>query len=283
MPTADDIKVQQKNQWGAAAEGWGRHDEWFQRQTGPLTEWLCTAAGVAPGSRVLDIACGAGQPALTAAALAGPAGHVIAIDISPQMLAVAAAKARAAGLTNLETQEMDAENLRFPDESFDAVTCRFGLMFCPDPVRAASEIRRVLKPGGRFALSVWDDVAKNEFFTSIAGPLAKVAPPPASPPDPKAPGMFRLAQAAELEAILRAAGFANPAVGARPMVWEYASADEYWEIQNDLVAPLQAALASLSPGGAAKLKEAVFEGLRPHTTGGVVRLAAVPLCASGTK
>ena len=205
----------------------------------------------------------------------------MATDLSPNMVQITKRRATRLGLDNLDVQEMDAQALAFPDASFDAATCRFGLMFCPDPVRAASEIRRVLRPNGRFVLAVWDIPAKNPFFTSIAGVLGQFVPMP--PPDPTAPGVFRLAPPGELERVLTAAGFSAVSIEARPIVLSYTSLDEYWEIQTDLAAPLRAAIATLTQDRIAELKAKVFETLKPHMDGTSVRLAAVPLCASATK
>jgi SAM-dependent methyltransferase len=264
MPTTRELTQQQKAQWSAAAPGWERSSAWFDRNSADLVNWICDAAGMQPGHVVLDVACGAGQPSVTAAQRVRPDGRV-------QRL----------GLDNLDAREMDAQALAFADASFDAATCRFGLMFCPEPVRAASEVRRVLKPGARFALAVWDAPEKNPFFTSISSVIAQFVPMP--PPDPAAPGVFRLAPPGELERVLRAAGFSNISVEPRPMTLTYDSLDDYWQIQTDLAAPLRTALASMTPDRVEQLKMEVFAALRPHMDGDVVRLAAVPLCASAQK
>jgi SAM-dependent methyltransferase len=281
MPTTEEVTNQQKAQWSAAAAGWERWGDWFDRNSGNLAGWLCDAAGLKPGDRVLDLACGAGQPSATAAERVRPGGRVIATDLSPDMVAVTKRTAQRLGLDNLEALEMDAQALTFPDASFDAATCRFGLMFPPDPVRAVSEICRVLKPGARFATAVWDVPAKNPFFTSITTVLAEFVPMP--PPDPSAPGVFRLAPPGELERVLKAGGFSAVTVEARPITLTYDSLDQYWEIQTALAAPLRAALASLSAEKTAQLKAKVFDALTPHLVGGTVKLAAVPLCASAVK
>lgn len=278
MPTADELTHQQKLQWSAAAAGWERWGDWFDQNSSNLAGWLCDAAGLKPGHTALDLACGSGQPSATAAERVRPSGRVIATDLSPEMVAVTKRKAQKLGLDNLEAREMDMQALTFPDAMFDAATCRFGLMFCPDPVKAASEIQRVLKPGARFATAVWDVPAKNPFFTSITGVLGEFVPLP--PPDPTAPGVFRLAPPGELERVLRAGGFSAVAVEARPMTLTYKSLDEYWEIQTALAAPLRAALASLSPEKVAALKAKLFETLTPHLDGDTVTLTATPLCAS---
>ena len=281
MPSPDEITGQQKAQWNAAAAGWERHGDWFDRNSGNLAGWLCDAAGMKPGQTVLDLACGAGQPSATAAERVRPGGKVVATDLSPDMVAVTNRKAKKLGLDNLEAQEMDMQALSFADATFDAATCRFGLMFCPDPVKGASEIRRVLKPGARFATAVWDVPAKNPFFTSITSVLSEFVPLP--PPDPAAPGVFRLAPPGELERVLKAAGFSSVSIESRPITLSYGSLDEYWDIQTGLAAPLRGALASLSPDTIAELKAKLFTALAPHMDGAAVKLAAVPLCASAVR
>jgi SAM-dependent methyltransferase len=281
MQTAVEQTTQQRNQWGQAAAGWERQSEWLDRNMAGLAAWLCTAAGLQPGHEALDIACGAGQPAITAAQRVRPGGRVVAIDLSPEMVAVTERKATRLGLDNLQVREMDAQALAFADESFDAAMCRFGLMFCPDPVRAAAEVRRVLRPGARFALAVWDVPAKNPFFTALHDVLRDFVVLP--PPDPTAPGAFRLAPPGELAAVLAAAGFGDIVVESRPMTLTYASLEEYWRIQTDLAAPLRSALASLGPDDIARLKARVFEAAAPNVEGGTVRFAAAALCASPSR
>ena len=281
MPTAAELTQQQKAQWSAAALGWERWGDWFERNSGNLSAWMCDAAGIRPGHHVLDLACGAGQLATTEAERVRPAGRVIATDLSPDMVEVTKRRVARLGLDNLDVKEMDAQSLTFGDASFDAATCRFGLMFCPDPVLAASEVRRVLKPGGRFAVVVWDVPPKNPFFTSIAGVLGEFMPMP--PPDPTAPGVFRLAPPGELDRVLTAAGFSAVSIEPRPITLSYASLDEYWQIMTDLAAPLRSAIATLGAADVDRLKARVFEALKPHMDGALVRLAAVPLCASATR
>jgi enediyne biosynthesis protein CalE5 len=281
MPTVQELTEQQKAMWSAAAPGWERSSAWFDEQAAGLAAWMCDAAGMRPGHVVLDVACGAGQPSMTAARRVQPTGRVVATDLSAQMVDVTRRRAGRMGLDNIETREMDAQALEFADGTFDAATCRFGLMLCPEPVRAASEIRRVLKPGARFAAAVWDVPAKNPFFTSIAAVVADFVPAP--PPDPTMPGAFRLAPPGELERVLREAGFADVAVEPQPLALTYPSLDEYWRIQTDLAAPLRAALATLTPDRIEELKSRIFDALKPHMNGGAVTLAAVPLCASARR
>jgi SAM-dependent methyltransferase len=282
MPTAEEWNDRQRKQWTSAAPAWERRTTWFEENIRDLAMWFCEAAHLAPGKRVIDIACGTGQPSITAAAVVGPSGHVVATDISRGMIEAASRRARAARLGNIEFREMDAQRLDFYANRFDAATCSFGLMFCPNPLAALSEIHRVLVPGGRVALTVWDVPAQNPFFTSIAKPLEPYLPP--APPDPDAPGVFRLSPPGRVESLLIEAGFEDVAVVSRPRVFEYASLEEYWEIQTELAAPLAAAVGRLVAPEIARLKASVFAAIEPWVAlDGRVRLPAAPLCATATK
>jgi ubiquinone/menaquinone biosynthesis C-methylase UbiE len=281
MPVPDELTRHQQTQWSSAAAGWERWDDWFEKASQNLSEWLCDAARVGPGKHVLDVACGSGQPAAMVAERVLPGGRVTAIDLSSEMVEVTQRKMDRLDLHNVDVRQMDAQALVFADNTFDAATCRFGLMFCPDPVRAAAEVRRVLRPGARFALAVWDEPAKNPFFTSLSAVLAQFVPAP--PPDPNAPGVFRLAPPGELAHVLKEAGFSHVTVEARPMVWRYEPPEQYWQIQSEIAAPLRAAIASLDAAAVAQLKAAVLDALAPYVRDGGVDLAAVPLCASAVK
>src|SRR5439155_18107445 len=127
-----------------------------------------------------------------------------------EMVAVARRRAAHAGLHNMEVREADAEELPFPDQTFDAVTCANGLFFCPDMDRAVAEVHRVLKPGGRAAFVVWDEPSKSPFLTVAVQSVARFFQAP--PPDPNAPGPFRLGAPGKLERLLRDAGLVEVAV-----------------------------------------------------------------------
>ena len=147
MPTNQELKEQQRRQWSGNAAGWDSMHERLEREMAAVTAWLCREAMLAPGMRVLDLACGSGHPALNVARLVQPGGSVVATDLVEEMVEVTRRRAREAGLDNVETRVMDLENIEFADGSFDAATCRFGVMFCPEPLRALSEVKRVLKDG----------------------------------------------------------------------------------------------------------------------------------------
>lgn len=161
--TAEERRLTAEN-WARRGKNW---DDWADRMakfSGGLNEPLIDAAGVEAGFRVLDLASGAGEPALTLAGVVGAEGHVTASDFVPQMLAGARRRADAAGIGNIDFEIADMENLPFGDQSFDAVTCRLGLMYTPSPATALGEARRVLKPGRSAAFLVWGPHDDNTQF-----------------------------------------------------------------------------------------------------------------------
>lgn len=198
-------KATTRDQWQAAAEAWHRWTPAIQAWLGPASDLMLDLARIGPGDRVLDVAAGAGEPAITAAKRVGPSGFVLATDISSNILAYAADVAREQGLSNLETRTMDGEALDLPDDSFDAVLSRVGLIYFPDQQRALSEVRRVLKPGGRIAVMVYSTPERNRFFSIPIGIIRRRAQLP--PPLPGQPGPFSLGAPGVLEDALQRAGF----------------------------------------------------------------------------
>jgi SAM-dependent methyltransferase len=264
-----------------AESGWEIWHDWNVEVMKPVTAWFCDAIHAADGQVVLDIACGTGIPSLGVAARVAPSGRVVATDVSPVMLRGAARKAKAAGIANIEHREMSAEAFDFPDASFDAVTLKDGLMFCPDPVKALAEIRRVLRPGGRFALTVWDEFSKCHFFNTMFGPVSKALNRP--PPDPAKPGPFRFSAPGELERTLHAAGFSDFTIERRDVYFEFASLDEHWSSSVAMAAPVEAANSTLPPAELAALRRAIASNLAPFMVGERVRVPNLAQFASGAR
>jgi SAM-dependent methyltransferase len=274
-PSPTDVREAQKRHWTSVADAWAKWFDWTERNFASLTLLLRERTGWEPGAAILDIGCGSGYPALAAAAAVRPSGKVTAIDVSPKMLAVAD------GLDNIDVLEMDAENLRFADETFDAVTDVCALMFSPDPARTVREIRRVLKPHGRFGIVVWDGPALNPFSMLILGVITKfIALPPL--PGPTAPGPFRFAVAGALESVVRAGGFANPAIESHVMTFEFESVDEYIHVVTDETG-WRRRMEVLSADDLSNFKLALTEAVQPYIENGRVRLLATVRCAFGRK
>ena len=167
--------------WAARGRHWDRRSDEIAEQAARMNAPLIEAAAIEPGQQVCDIATGAGEPALSVAALVGAEGRVFATDLCPEMMLGARRRAAAQGLRNLTFRTADMLALPDADSAFDRVTCRFGLMFCPAPALAAAEALRVLKPGGRAAYLVWGPRAETTMFVvfvaaaeAVLGPLDEV-------------------------------------------------------------------------------------------------------------
>ncbi len=196
-----------REQWQTAAEAWHRWHPTLKTWLGPATQLMLDMAQVKEGHRILDVAAGAGEQSITAAERVGPNGYVLATDLAPKILEFALELASEKGLKNIETQEMDGENLTVPDNSFDTVISRVGLIFFPDQQKALKEMLRVLKPGGFVAAIVYSTVDKNKFFSTPVSIIRRRAQLP--PPLAGQPGPFSLGDEGVLEEAFKQAGFVN--------------------------------------------------------------------------
>ncbi len=158
------------------AERWSRRQAERGETLGPATEMMLDLANLRTGNRVLDVAAGTGDTTLLAAGRVGPTGNVLAIDLSANMLNSAAEAARKAGLTNVETRVMNAENLDLDADSFDVVICRLGLMLFSNPPKALREMSRVVKPGGKVSAIVMSAAEKNP-YEGVVSPMFALSEP----------------------------------------------------------------------------------------------------------
>lgn len=194
-----------RDQWQNAAEAWYRWSPTLHQWLGDATTKMLDMAGITKGHSVLDIAAGAGEQSVTTAKRVGSSGYVLATDISANILEYAKQLAQQAGVSNLETEVMDGENLTLDDESFDAVISRVGLIYFPDQQKALKEMFRVLKPGGKIAAIVYSTPDKNKFFSVPVSIIRDRAQLP--PPLPGQPGPFSLGAEGVLEQAFTKAGF----------------------------------------------------------------------------
>lgn len=252
--------------WERAAPGWARWEHAYDAGFAEATEALLDMAGVGPGMRVLDIACGAGGQTLLAARRAGPAGRVVATDIAPTMLAHVRAGAAAAGLDTVETVEGAADDLAQrlgPGTApFDAAICRMALMHFPEPERALGVVRRLLRPGGRFAALVFSTPAGNPMMAEPMAILRRHAGLPAPPPG--TPGIFALGGEGVLDRLLRAAGLRDVEVRVIPAALHFADADEALAMLREAAGAYRAVAATLDEATRARAWEAVRAALRRH-------------------
>ena len=249
------IREQQKASWNRFAAGWKKWDPVTMEFLQPMKEAIINYLQPKDGQKILDIAAGTGEPALSIAASIKN-GVVTITDISEEMMEIAREKAIAKELSNIETVICDASDLPFENGSFDAVSCRFGFMFFPDIQLAANEIYRVLKPGGRFATTVWNFPEKNFWVTAIMGTIMRLMEIP--PPPPEVPGMFRCCKPGRMRDILEKAGFNDIEEREVLSTLKTESVDEYWEMMTEIGASVVAALSQADESMQSKIKEEVF-------------------------
>jgi ubiquinone/menaquinone biosynthesis C-methylase UbiE len=254
MSAADPVKIQKfrdnlRQEWTgeATVTAWRKWHAQIAAFTHGATEAILEAAQVRLGQRVLDLACGVGDPALTIAAQVAPSGRVTATDMGPGMMSLAEELARKRGLTNIEFREANAESLPFADASYDVVTCRFGIMFFPDLGKALRECLRVLKPGGRAAFVAWGK-REQPFADTTAGIVMEHLPTPPPPPDPNGPSLFMFGETGRLRRALESAGFRRVHEEDRIIAGRWAdSLERYWEQFTEVAAPFRPLLEQLTP------------------------------------
>ncbi len=235
---SNDFREGQHKNWDAAAVGWNEWREFNDRADAHISERLVELSGVRSGSRVLDVAAGYGEPALTAARRAGPKGSVVATDISAEMLAFGRERAAAAGLGNVEFIESDASSLDFPPGSFDAAVSRWGIIFEPDAEAAAARIRGFLGPGARIAISSWGEPDQVPFLSIPMRTTIErlgVPPPPAGTPGP----LSRPTPAA-LAGLLEGGGFSEVDVEQAEVTFEFDSPQHFTAYVRAIAAPIRA-------------------------------------------
>jgi SAM-dependent methyltransferase len=230
--------------WEAAASGWAKWESKFSRHLRAPTETLFDLAGISPGMRVLDLACGAGAQTLEAAKRVGENGRVVACDISEEMLDYVSENAKRAGLNNIETLRSAAEDLADTGALFDAAISRLGLMLFASPQSALMSAQRVLRPGARLAALVLTMPDNNPFMAQPMGILLRHAGKP--PPTRGQPGIFALAGEGVLEGLLSDSGFADLHLAIVRAPFRLASADDALAFLQQAAGAYRAVIADLS-------------------------------------
>ena len=258
---AQDYRQASRDIWDQMAAGWDDDRRWIWDASRPVGEWLVDALDPQPGETILELAAGVGDTGLAAASRLGDSGRLISTDFSEQMVAAAGRRAEELGVAHVEFRRMDAERMDLDDDSIDGVVCRWGYMLMADPAAALRETRRVLRPGGRVALSVWGDPKGNLWASVPAATLAEHTGQ--EPPDPNAPGIFAMASEERTRGLLTEAGLTPRRVEHVEMEWSFRTPDDHWRYVMDLAGALAMVVRSLPEADQAAVRRRTEQRLEP--------------------
>ena len=276
----EQIREQQKESWNKFSSGWKKWDDLNMDFLNPIGNEIIRLLNPKNDDVVLDVAAGTGEPGLTIAAmLAG--GKVIITDLAEDMLEIARENATRRRIKNVEILACDVCELPFADNTFDAISCRFGFMFFPDMLLAAKEMMRVLKPGGRIATSVWSIPEKNYWVTAIMGTISKNMDLPAPPAG--APGMFRCAKDGFMSNLFHQAGLKN--ISEKEVIGKMncKTTDVYWNMMTEVGAPIVAALSKADAAMKEKIKKEVYQAVNQKYPDGNIIIDSSALVIYGEK
>jgi ubiquinone/menaquinone biosynthesis C-methylase UbiE len=274
------IREQQRESWNEFSGGWKKWDDVTMEFLRPAGDAIIQRLHLSEGSVVLDLAAGTGEPALTIAERI-PQGTVHVTDLSDKMLDIARENATARGITNVVFSVCDASEMPFEDAMFDAVSCRFGLMFVPDLQGAVGEIHRVLRPGGRVSTSVWGAPEDNLWVAAIMGSVRRILQ--LEPPPPDSPGIFRCAENGMVKAMFEHAGFQQVEQRNVGSMFRMDSTEQFWDMLMEVAAPIATAMDSATDEQRRQIKDEVFASMHERFGDGEVTFESNALVISGTR
>jgi len=258
-------RQQSRAAWNAVAPGWYAQREELWKASHPVSEWMVRRLDPQPGDTVLELAAGLADTGLMAARLVGEAGRVIVTDFAPEMLAGARRRAEEIGVENAEFRVLDAERMDLETDSVDGVLCRWAYMLTTDPAAAFAETRRVLRPGGRLAFSVWANRERNPALSLVGRVLESRGH--IAPPEPEAPGAFAMADPGRIRELVVGASFAEPEIEEVSFRWSFADQEAYWRYLTQTSATAAPVLRSLPTTAQEAVREQVHEAARPFHSG----------------
>jgi SAM-dependent methyltransferase len=273
----DDYRRTSYEVWEEMAPGWERWRAQLEEALAPVRGWMIGELAPQPGDTILELSAGPGDTGFAAAAIVGDSGRLISSDFSPGMVEVARRRGSELGLENVDYRVIDAEHIELDSGSVDGVLCQSSYMLMADPALALSETRRVLRPGGRLALSVWGAPERNP-WASIAGVML-VQRGQMPPPEPGAPGVFSMASEERTRTLLEGAGFTVVRTEEVPVRFAFRDLDEYERWATEIGGPFAIVLRGLSEHEREALKAQLNEPFAAFATEGGYELPGVALCA----
>jgi ubiquinone/menaquinone biosynthesis C-methylase UbiE len=268
--------------WQTSAPYWDKYRALITQMFAPITTGLIEYAKIGVGRKVLDIGGGSGEPSLTISGIVGPTGSVMFTDPAAGMVESAQAEAGRRGLTNIQFRQCSADELPFPDKTFDLAVGRLSAMFFVDPVRGIREALRVVRNDGCVSFAVWGPEEANPFFSTLSEVFDRFVESPTQ--DPDAPDAFRFAVPGKLAAILENAGAEN--VIERQLKFQIEagiSFEQFWQLRTEMSETLREKMAGLMPEKIEAIKQAVADAARRYFMRGKMSLPAEALIVSGRK
>ncbi len=274
---ARDYRRTSYQTWGEMAPGWERRRAQLAEALTPVRGWLLSELAPRAGETVLELGAGPGDTGFEAAAMVGEGGRLISTDFSPEMVEVARRRGAELGLRNVEHRVIDAERIELDADSVDGVLCQSGYMLMADPAAALAETRRVLRPGGRLALSVWGAPERNP-WAAIGGRIL-VERGHIPPPEPQAPGIFSMASEESTRGLLDGAGFAAERTEVVPVRFAFRDFDDYQRWVMEVAGPIALVVRGLSEGERKAVWTQLEEALTAFVADGGYELPGAALCA----
>ena len=258
-------RQQSRATWNAVAPGWYAQREELWKISRPVSEWMIRRLDPQPGDTVLELAAGLGDTGFMAARLVGESGRVIITDFAPEMVTGARRRAEEIGIKNTEFGVLDAERMDLETDSVDGVLCRWAYMLTTDPAAAFAETRRVLRPGGKLAFSVWASRERNPALSLVGRVLELQGHIP--PPEPEAPGAFAMADPERTRELVVRAGFAEPEIEEVSFRFSFVNQEAFWRYLTETSASASPVLRSLPTTTQEDIREQVHEAARPFHSG----------------
>jgi SAM-dependent methyltransferase len=273
MQDPDEHRADARERWEAIASGWELADD-FSRATAPVSEAMVAAVDPQPGQTIIELAAGRGDTGLLTAEAIGPEGRLIITDGAHEMIKGAERHAKAQGVDNAEFRTLELESLDVDAATVDAILCRFGYMHAVDPEAALRDARRVLKPGGRIAIAVWDLQERNPWLNVPRIALNSVS---------EGPGAFALSEDGLVQELLAVAGFDDRAVDPVDIVFAVESLDAMWDLVMGISSTMVPLVKALSPAEHTALRDEVDAGWSAYVAAdGTVAVPGRALIASAT-
>ena len=276
----EEIREQQRASWNKFSPSWKKWDDLNMSLLKPMGNEIISIINPQGVDVVLDIAAGTGEPGLTIATML-KGGKVIITDLSEDMLEIARENAMKRDIKNVETRVCDVCALPFADNTFDAISCRLGFMFFPDMLLAAKEMIRVVRPGGKIAVSVWNVLESNFWITAILGVINRHIELPATMPD--TPGMFRCTEDRLIYDLFLKASLKNCQQKEITAKMNFKTADVYWSMMTEVITIVVSALNKVDAEMKENIRKEVFQELNQKFPNGNLLMDSSALIIYGEK